>query len=423
MLRRCPTPTPPPVRLALAALLLALLMPAPANALSREDLHVTTISAPALLHAAAPALVDPVRQRRARAIADYQEILFAGWAAAPILSFLWLWRSGNAARLRDGLRRRLRARWMFRGAFGAMLGILATLSALPFAFASYRVAYSVGLSAQPIPSWFADEIARTCIVAVVSAAVVAVILALVDATRLWYLAFIALLYAAALTIVAVEPVLFSPLASHEIPAPATIVAQGDQIARALETSPVPLVITGSSRRTTQLLSRTAGLGPFARILIGDRAWTVLTPGERAFVLARGYAHLRDHDVLFLTLAGTTLFVLAAALAVLLSDRIGFRRDDDALARLALVGTFLGVAVLLLYPAYNALERGIEARTDRVALSVLPDRAGAVRLLVRRADDNLEALCGRRTVRWYFASLPPLGTRIAALAGTPDPCPR
>ena len=54
-----------------------------------------------LLHASAAALVDPVRQRRARAIADYQDVLFAGWAAAPILAFLWLWQSGNAARLRD----------------------------------------------------------------------------------------------------------------------------------------------------------------------------------------------------------------------------------------------------------------------------------------------------------------------------------
>jgi Zn-dependent protease with chaperone function len=364
-----------------------------------------------------------VRQRRARAIADYQEMLFAAWAAAPIFAFLWLWRSGNAARLRDALRRRMRPPWLVRGAFGAALGALATLASLPFAFASYRVAYNVGLTVQTIPSWFLDELGRLGIVVCCSAVVVAVILALVDCTRLWYLAFIALLYVAALASVAVEPVLFSPLTSHERPAPAAVVAQGDQIARTLGTSPVPLVVTGSSQRTSQLVARTSGLGPFARILIGDRALAVLTAGERAFLLAQQYAHLRDHDVLFLTLAGTTLFVFAAALAVLLSDRIGFRRDDDALARLALVGTFLGVAVLLLYPAYNALERGIEWRSESVALAVTADPAAGVRLLVRRADDDLTPLCGRRTVRWYFESRPPLGSRIAALAGTPDPCPR
>ena len=121
----------------------------------------------------------------------------------------------------------------------------------------------------------------------------------------------------------------------------------------------------------------------------------MTLGERQFMLARQYAHLAAHDVLWLTLAGTTLFVFAAALAVLISDRIGFRRDDDPLARLPLVGTFLGIAVLLLYPAYNALERGGEWRADRLALTVAGPASG-VRFLVRRADDDLVALCGRRT---------------------------
>jgi Zn-dependent protease with chaperone function len=401
--------------------LLALLAPVAAGAQSHEDAHVSAIPAQTLLHAAAPALVDPVRQRRARAIADYQDLLFAAWALAPVVAFLWLWRSGNAARLRDALRRSMRARWLHRGVFGAALGTLATLAQMPFAFASYRVASNVGLTTQTIPGWFVDELLRVGTIAAGAALLVVVVLALVDATRLWYLAFIAVLYATVLAIVAVEPVLFAPLASHDFPAPAAIVAQGDDVARALGTAPLPLVISASSR-TSSLLSRTSGLGPFARIIIGERALSVLTPGERAFLLARQYAHAREHDVLLLTLAATTLFVLAAALAVLVSDRIGFRRDDDALARLALVGAFLGLAVAAFYPAYNAFERGIEWRTDALARSVAAPADG-VRLLVRRADDGLAAICGRRTVRWYFDGLPPLGSRIAAIAGTPDPCPR
>ena len=107
-------------RLALAALLLVLLAPAVAGAQTREDRHVTSaISSQTLLHASAVSLVDPVRQRRARAIADYQDLIFAGWAAAPILAFLWLWQSGNAARLRDTLRRLVRKQWLQRGAFTA----------------------------------------------------------------------------------------------------------------------------------------------------------------------------------------------------------------------------------------------------------------------------------------------------------------
>jgi Zn-dependent protease with chaperone function len=372
-------------------------VPGAARAQTREDQHVTAISAQTLLHVSAPSLVDPVRQRRARAIADYQDLIFGAWALAPIVAFWWLWQSGQSARLRDILRRRLRAPWLHRGAFGAALGTLATIAALPFAFAGYRIAHSVGLTQQTIPNWFLDELLRLITISLITAILVAVILALVDCTRLWYLVFIGILYVAAVSVVAVEPVLFSPLTSSEGPASAAVVAQGDAVAHALGTSTVPLVITGTSQRTSALLARTSGMGPFTRILIGDQALQSMTPDERRFLLARQYAHERDHDVLLLTLAGTTLFVFAAALAVLISDRIGFRRDDDPLARLPLVGTFLGIAVLLLYPAFNAIERATEWHAD--------------------------ALCGRRTVRWYFESRPPIGSRIAAIGNTPDPCPR
>jgi Zn-dependent protease with chaperone function len=398
-------------------------VPAWAGAQQRDDGHVSTISVHALLHSSAVSLVDPVRQRRARAIADYQNLIFGAWALAPILAFWFLWQSGNAAHWRDFLRRRMRTAWLYRGAFGATLGALATIAELPFAFASYRVAHSVGLTYQTIPNWFLDELIRLVIVSIASALVVVVVLALVDCTRIWYLVFIGILAAATLAVVAVEPVLFAPLTTNERPAPADVVAQGDAVAHALGTSPVPLVIIGSAQETSALVSRTSGLGPFARILIGDQALAPMTPAERQFLLGRQYAHLAEHDVLFLTLAGIVLFVFAAALAVLISDRIGFRRDDDPLARLPLVGTFLGIAVLLLYPAYNAIERGVEWRADTIAITTVADRAAGVRFFVRRADDDLIALCGRRTARWYFESRPPLGSRIAALSKTSDPCPR
>lgn len=401
---------------------MVLFAPAAARAQQPGDRHVNLIPAQTLLHVSAPSLVDPVRQRRARAIADYYDGLFVGWGLAPILAFFWLWNSGNSARLRDLLRRRTRRRWVQRAAFGAVLGALATVAALPFSFAGYRVSYNVGLTVQTIPNWFLEWLLHLVTVSFCTAVVVAVVLALVDITHLWYLAFIGILYATVLIVVGIEPVLFSPLTAHDVPAPAAVVQQGDTIARTIGTEPVPLVITGTAQRSFRLLARTSGLGPFARILIGDQALASMTPGERAFVLARQYAHEAGHDVLWLTLAGTTLFVFAAALAVLISDRIHFRRDDDPLSRLALVGTFLGIWAMLLYPAFNAIERGFEWRADRVALTVTGDPASAVRLFVRRADDDLTQLCGRRTVRWYFESRPPLGSRIAAVNGTADPCP-
>jgi Zn-dependent protease with chaperone function len=102
--------------------------------------------------------------------------------------------------------------------------------------------------------------------------------------------------------------------------------------------------------------------------------------------------------------------------------VGFRRDDDALSRLALVATFLGIVLVATYPIYNADARNIETRADRVALSATGDRAETVRAMVRYANDDLVALCDRRSIRWYFDDRPPLGGRIATTAGTADPCP-
>jgi hypothetical protein len=72
---------------------LVLLVPALAGAQQRDDRHVTAISVHALLHTSAVSLVDPVRQRRARAIADYQNLIFGAWALAPILACWFLWQS------------------------------------------------------------------------------------------------------------------------------------------------------------------------------------------------------------------------------------------------------------------------------------------------------------------------------------------
>lgn len=399
------------------------LLPWAAQAQQRTDRRIDALSTRTLLSAPPASLVDPVSQRRARTIGDFQQADFVAWALAPIIGFLWLWRSGYSAHLRDVLRRRFRPPWLYRAAFGAVLGLLAGLTQAPFAFAVHRVATNVGLTAQPSGAWLLDELLRLCTIAVVTAFLVAIVLELVDRTRLWYLAMIPVLYATVLIVVAIEPVLLSPIATPHRPAPAAIVAEGDALARTLGVSPAPIEIVASSARINALNARVSGLGPFDRILLGDTTVARLSEGERRFVIARLYVHLREHAGLMLALVGTTFFILAAAIAVLISDRIGFRRDDDALSRLALVGTFLGIAVLALYPAYNALERRVEAHADEVALYATRDPASAVRTLVRRADDDLITLCGRRSTRWFFETRRPLGTRIAELRGSQDPCPR
>ena len=147
-----------------------------------------------------------------------------------------------------------------------------------------------------------------------------------------------------------------------------------------------------------------------------------TPPEISYVVAHEDAHVRHNDVLKMALIATTMFVFAVAIAVLISDRVGFRRDDDAVSRLALVGAFLGGVSLLLFPLFNGYARGIQYRADEDARQALREPTGAVRFMVRRADHDLVPLCYRRSSSWYFADHPALGSRIAAMRGSEDPCP-
>ncbi len=147
-----------------------------------------------------------------------------------------------------------------------------------------------------------------------------------------------------------------------------------------------------------------------------------TPGEVLFVAAREFGHYAHGDDFRLSLLWTFLFILATALAVVIADRVAFRRDDDALARLPLVFAFMGLVALVLVPVYNAYSRNIESRADAYALRLTGDRAAAVRAYVRIADETLAPLCPSHLARLYFSNSPPLGTRIAKVTGRPNRCP-
>jgi Zn-dependent protease with chaperone function len=372
------------------------------------DARVDALSDRALLTLPPQALIDPARQRAAHAVADLRQGVFFAWAGAQIWAFAWLWQSGRAAQLRDWLRRHIRSRWAYRAAFGAALGVLAPLAGLPFAFIAYRIGFNVGLTEEIIGNWLLDYARGVLADAAGAAVAVALVLELVDRTRLWYLAYLTILFAVSIEIVGVAPVVFTPLATHlvrlQIPAAA------------------PIEMSNGSERSRTLDASTAGIGRFTRIIVSDVLISAASTSEITYVVDHEDAHVVYNDDLKMALIAITMFVFAVAVAVLISDRIVFRRDDDAVSRLALVAACLGAVALVMYPLFNAYARGVEYRADEDARRMLDSPVPAVRFLVRRADHDLIPLCNRRSSSWYFADDPALGSRIAAMRRSEDPCP-
>jgi Zn-dependent protease with chaperone function len=393
---------------------------APADARTRLDARVDALTPAQLLTRDAAGLVDQGRQRRARAIADLRHGASAGWGIAQILAFWWLWRSGTAARIRDAMRRRTRSRLAHRAVFGAVLGAIGPLAALPFALTSYRVGFNAGVTDEHLDQWFLDYAIRIGLDALVGAIIVAAVIALVARVRVWYLVLAASFYAGALVAVALSPLV--PIGTPHKTTPNVVAAAGAAMATRVGVPGTPVVVIATSRHGNEMSARAAGIGPTAQAVVGDVTLVHLTPPELNFVLAISDAHVLTADAVRQTLFAVTLFVLSAAIAVLLSDRVGFRRDDDALSRLALVATFLGLVLIVAYPIYTAYSRNLTTRADHIAIAATGDRAAAVRAMIRYADDDLVPLCDRRSVRWYFDERPALGGRIAAAAGTADPCP-
>lgn len=391
----------------------------PAPAQTYVDRRVTAIPAGVLVSRDPASLVDPRRQKAGEQLDWDRRTLFFVWALSQVLALAVLWRSGNAARLRDALTRSLRSPVLVRFVFGASVATVAALASLPASILRYHTETIYDLNHQPVFAWIAQNVGLWFLVALAFGALTAFIYTLVARTRLWYVYTIVGLFAFVIGVGFVEPVAILPLFDrvHAAGRSAVIVA----LERRAGAADVPIVVDERAQRSTLAIAAVIGYGPTKRIVLSDALIAESTSGEFAFVVARALGHYLLTDPLKLALMRTLAFIIAIALGATIADRVGFRRDDDALSRLPLVTALMGVAALVLLPAYNAYARGIEARADRFAVALTGDPASAVRYYVRLADENLTPFCAPALERAYFLDFPPLGSRAAAALRRPDPC--
>ncbi len=386
------------------------------------DQRVTQLTERELLDTPPVALVDSRRQTAAHEIARMHDALFTLGALAQIAGVFFFWQSGWAARTRDTLRRATRTPFLQRFGFGVVLAVVAGVANLPFALVQYRELFAVGLSQEPIGAWMAGYFNLLAVEAVAVGLLVGCVLFLVDRLRTWYLAVAALVFAVVVALVFVEPLLIAPLYEQYAqlePSPLLTRLHALTEREGIGDPPIYYVVD-SNWRVYEPTAHVDGIGASRRIVISESLLESANDREIEFIVAHEIAQYITEDDLKDALVGSTLLVIAAAIAVLISDRIGFRRDDDPLARFALVAALIGTSALVLSPLYTGYARSLEARADQTALAMTRDPADGVRVMVRIADDGMNALCEP----WYqtvFTPEPSLGTRIALVLGRPDPC--
>lgn len=367
---------------ALSVLLLALLG-APVSASQPTgalDARVSAIPSSVLMTQPATALVDRERQNAALRRAHWTVIGLVLTSLFEAGALFWLWNSGNAARLRDTLRRRFRSETTVRFLFGAALALVARLAAFIPLFYLYRVDRTLDLTFELTRWWLLFWIFHTILAMVIAGLIASVVLWLASRTHQWYVYTIVGILAAS--------VAWAYLAQY--------------------------VNTGPS----QLVQVPNG----TRLRISDLRLAGSTPAEAEYIAAYDLGHIVHGDRVSVALIEGGVIIVFAALAVVLADRIRFRRDDDPLSRLTLVGTLLALVYLVAVPVRNATLRSYDFSADQYAVALTRDPAAAVQSLVRMGDQHMEEVCPEWTATLYLYTAPGIGARVAAINHVPNACP-
>jgi Zn-dependent protease with chaperone function len=384
------------------------------------DVRVDTLSNGALLAQPATALVDPARQDAALRRAHWT---LPGWILILVCesaALFYLWSSGGAARLRDWLRRRIRSEWILRFSFGASLALVARIASFLPAFYLYRVARTMQMDLELTRWWLVSWTIHTLLGMLVAGLIAAIVLGWVQRTHQWYIYTIVGILAGCVVWSYAVPYLALPGArAVTLSGP---LAQRTHALLVRAGFPNVPVMVAHIRNSPVGEAAVLGFGSARTILLNDKLIAGGTPAEVAYAVAVQIEHVAHHDFLSIALIEGGIVIVFSAIAVVLADRIRFRRDDDPLSRLAIVGALLALMYIVAIPVRNAALRSYEFSADRSAVALTGDPAAAVRALVRATDQHMEEVCPESTAALFLYTSPGTGARVAAINHVPSGCP-
>jgi membrane protein YdbS with pleckstrin-like domain len=350
------------MKIVIAAAIGLLLLGAVAFAAERPnalDVRIDALTRSTLMTAPAEKLVDPERQAAAIRRAHWTVFGFVLTQVFEAVALFYLWSSGGAASLRDWLRRRFLREWGVRFCFGAALALVARLAGSLPAFYLYRVDHMLGLTTELTRWWALYWILHTLLAMVIAGGIVAVVLWLASLTHQWF-----------------------------------VYAIGGILA---------VTVVWSYLSPSQL-----------------QAFPGSTAAEVRY--AGAFEQAVSHDQLSIALIEGGIIIVFAAIAVVVADRFSFRRDDDSLSRLAIVGALLALVYLAAVPVRNAVQRSYDLADDNYAIAFTDDPTGAVRALIRDADQRMVEVCPEWSATAFLYTAPGIGVRVAAINHVPDRCP-
>lgn len=306
-------------------------------------------------------------------------------------------------------------------AFSALVGLVGSLLATPFAFwRGYLHERRWGFSTQTLGGWAADRAKGVGIGLVLTAIPMLGLIAAAHLFPSWWPVVAALGGAAVVFVLSfLAPILLEPVFNRFSPLEDRALA--DDLRRLADRAGVPVrdvLVADASRRTKKHNAYVSGIGKTRRVVVWDTLLQRGEPGELRLVVAHELGHRRFRHVATwtaLTMAGTALFVLGlwlllrwdALLAAIGADGPG---DPRVIPFVLFAGA---VAELALQPFALALSRRWERDADRFSLELTRDPEAYEATHRNLALSNLGDLDPPRAAYVFFFSHPSAPERLAA----------
>ncbi|MBW3564724.1 MAG: M48 family metallopeptidase [Acidobacteria bacterium] len=326
-------------------------------------------------------------------------IYFGGAAASWIALAVLLW-SGWSRRIRNVSERVTDGRLGSRLLYAALLVTALSLMLFPIElYAGFIVPHQYDLSNQSFAEWLIEGVKGFLIAVVLSAPLMAGVLALIDRwPKRWWLAAWALSVPLTIVLVFLAPIVIEPLFNDFKPLGRSALEKRLlNLANDVGIADSRVFEVDKSKQTRTLNAYVTGVGTSKRIVIWDTLLDAMSDDEVVFVMAHEMGHDVRHDLwkgmafsAVVTFAAFGLGSIVIARGISRFGRSwGARGPSDpvVLPWMLLSGSVL---MFLISPGINAYSRAVERRADLFALEhtgLATDGASAFATLAKAAKTD------------------------------------
>lgn len=330
---------------------------------------------------------------------------------------------GGGLTFYDHFVRGLSASFVWQGVLFVLgLSLLSSLLEVPFQlYGTFRIEARHGFNRQGWGLWWADWVKGMLLSLVLTSALVAGALALVQAApNSWWVWVSALIASVSLLMTFISPYVIEPLFNKL--EPLEVAGLSDRIRSMTERAGVSVgrvLKVDASRRSGHSNAYFTGLGRVKRVVLFDTLLTQMSHAQILAVLAHELGHWKKRHVLIRMLVMLALLVGGAFVAHLLIPSAFFPQlvgaaDLSFSARLVVMMVLASVVTFPLTPLFSAWSRRDEREADQFAVELHGAAGDLADALGKLGTENLSNLHPHPLYAAFYYSHPPLVERIGGL---------